>query len=86
MMVQAIPVLQCFSSEGMLYTYLEEEKPGDTKEIKEGKEYLSAEDQHISFSGEAKINTRFFLHDQSAPALEYQTPPPDACQSVSSRN
>ena len=80
MMVQAIPVMQCLSSEkGILYTYVEEEKPNDTKEIKEGKEYLSFAEFATEFSDQAKFNITAVLHTHSSPLLEYITPPPDGC-------
>ena len=79
-MLQAIPVLHFFSSKkAIFYSYIDEEKPGDTKEVKESKEYVCITHSLTSFSEEEKTYPPFFLNHHSSPLLEQTTPPPDAC-------
>ena len=79
MLIQAIPVLHFFSSDGSIfYAYVEEEKPGGLKEIKDGKEYFSILQYPIVFFEIDKLNAHFLVDFHTSPLLEYTTPPPDA--------
>ena len=81
MLLQAIPVLHFFSSQGeIFYAYIDEEKPGcKSIEKKDGKEYLS----QPPFIPEVTVTTTWFLQTQEnyypAPLLEFLAPPPNAC-------
>jgi hypothetical protein len=80
MLLQAIPVLHFFSAQPeVFYAYIDEEKPGDNKKMKEGKEYVSATQPTFDFAEEEKTYRRFSVNPFSSPPLEYTTPPPDAC-------
>ena len=80
LLLQAIPVLHFFSAQKeIFYVYIDEEKPGDAKELKEGKEYLAVADNAGSFCQGEKTYPPFFLNRHSSPLLENLTPPPDPC-------
>lgn len=80
LLLQAIPVLHFFwPQKEIFYVYIDEEKPGDTKAVDEGKEFLSALPSSIGFSGKGKTYPPFFVNAPASPLLEYPTPPPDAC-------
>ena len=80
LLLQAIPVLHFFSfQKEVYYSYIDEEKPGDTKEIKDGKEYLQVTHHALLSFEEENTYPPFFVIDTASPLLEYATPPPDAC-------
>jgi len=81
LLLQAIPMLDFFSSEEeIFYTNIDEEKADESvKEKKEGKEYVLLE---IGITANHLISTSFcsaVYNHYTSPSLILLTPPPDAC-------
>lgn len=79
--LQNIPVLHVFSSEPhRFYVSIDEDKPSEQKEVKDGKEYpvhinhplLSALDKEVAITYKAAA-----AHLYTNPYLEFNSPPPD---------
>lgn len=78
LLLQATPVLHFIVQKEVCDAYFDE-KAGDFKEVKEGKEYLTAFNLTIRFSKEEKTYPSFVVNDYSSPSLEYLIPPPNVC-------
>lgn len=81
LLLQGIPVLHAFSSEPhRFYVSIDEDKPSEQKEVKDGKEYpvhidhplLSVVDNKVAVTYKAEAE-----HLYANPYLEFNSPPPD---------
>jgi len=81
MCLQAIPVLQFFSSERSFYVYVDEDKPEETK-LKEKKEKECVQLHYVIPDSDLSLSSRnsWQLTALPSPYLESFTPPPNiAC-------
>jgi hypothetical protein len=83
LLLQGIPVLHFFSSQPeVFYAYIDEDKPTEKKEVKDGKEVMECLSTHDYSLHQLTVSSSYIHSNEPlhlAPCLEAQSPPPDFC-------